>query len=161
MAKAADAQARGDRQVARNRRAFFDFEVGKTFEAGLVLIGSEVRSLREGKADLTDAWVELDPRGEAWLKGMRIPPLKHAAFGHEERRARKLLLHAAQIEELRAGTERDGMTTIALGCYFKHNHAKVEIALARGKKRHDKRASVKEREANHDLRAALRRSVKR
>ena len=84
----------GDRIVSKNRRASFDYELGDAYEAGLVLIGSEARSLRENTADLTDAWVDIDARNEAWVKGMRVPPLKHAAFGHEERRPRKLLLQS-------------------------------------------------------------------
>src|SRR6185503_16426116 len=122
MARASGGQKKelgGDRLVSKNRRAYFDFEVGDTIEAGLVLIGSEVRSLRENGADLSDAWVDLNRRGEAWIQGMRIPPLKHAAFGHEERRPRKLLLHMQQIDRLRGAAERDGMTIIATKCYFK------------------------------------------
>ena len=142
--------------VARNRRAFFNYEVGEAIEAGLVLIGSEVRSLRENGADLRDAWVDIDVRGEAWVKGLRIPPLKHAAFGHEERRARKLLLHAAQIERLRSAIERDGMTIVATKCYFKKNRAKLEVAVARGKKQHDKRRALRERDAEREARTAMR-----
>jgi SsrA-binding protein len=160
MAKPGDKKETGDRLVTKNRRAFYDYEVSDTWEAGLVLIGSEVRVLRDASADLVDAWVDVDRNGEAWVKGMRIPPMKHAAFGHEERRPRKLLLRADQIEALRAGIERDGMTAIALKCYFKNNRAKLEIALARGKKAHDKRQSVKEKEANFEARAAMRRGLR-
>ncbi|MBX3131527.1 MAG: SsrA-binding protein SmpB [Polyangiaceae bacterium] len=156
MAKARDNTVYGDRVVSKNRRAFFNYEVGDTFEAGLALIGSEVRALRQHGADLTDAWVDIQ-RDEAWLKGMRIPPLSHAAFAHEERRTRKLLLHREEIERLRGAVERDGMTLIALKCYFKNNRAKVEIALARGKKKHDKRQAIKERDASKEARAAIRR----
>jgi SsrA-binding protein len=145
----------GDRLVAKNRRAFFDYEVGDTFEAGLVLIGSEVRSLRENSADLGDAWVDIDQRGEAWVKGLRIPPLKHAAFGHEERRKRKLLLHREQIDRLRGANERDGMTLIVTKCYFKDNRAKLEIAEARGRKKYDKRQAVKARDADREARVAM------
>jgi len=146
----------GDRLVSRNRRAFFDYEIGETVEAGLVLIGSEVRSLRENGADLGDAWVDIN-RGEAWIRGLRIPPLKHAAFGHEERRARKLLLHGYQIDRMRGAIERDGMTVVATKCYFKNNRAKLEIALARGKKRHDKRQSLRKKDAEREARVAARR----
>jgi SsrA-binding protein len=147
----------GDRLVSKNRRAFFDYEVGDVFEAGLVLIGSEVRSLRENSADLTDAWVDIDQRGEAWVKGLRIPPLKHAAFGHEERRPRKLLLHREQIDKLRGAGERDGMTLIVTKCYFKQNRAKLEIAEARGRKKYDKRQAVRERDADREARVAMQR----
>jgi SsrA-binding protein len=143
--------------VSKNRRAYYDYEIGDTYEAGLALIGSEVRSLRETGADLSDAWVDIDRRGEAWVKNLRIPPLKHAAFGHEERRPRKLLLHTAEIDRLRGAQEREGMTLICTKCYFKHNRAKIEVAIARGKKKHDKRQSVKEREAAREARQAVRR----
>jgi SsrA-binding protein len=146
----------GDRLVSKNRRAFFDYEVGNTLEAGLVLIGSEVRSLRENSADLSDAWVDIDGRGEAWVKGLRIPPLKHAAFGHEERRPRKLLLHKEQIDRLRGASERDGMTLIVTKCYFKQNRAKIELAEARGRKNYDKRQAVKARDADKEARTAMR-----
>ncbi|MBE7478373.1 MAG: SsrA-binding protein SmpB [Polyangiaceae bacterium] len=146
----------GDRLVSKNRRAFFDYEVSDTLEAGLVLIGSEVRALRVQGCDLSDAWVDIQ-RDEAWVKGMRVPVLPHAAFGHEEKRQRKLLLHREQIEHLRGASEREGMTLIVTKCYFKNNHAKLEIALARGKKRHDKRQSIRERDASREAEAAMRR----
>jgi SsrA-binding protein len=151
------AQETGDRLVSKNRRAHFDYDVGDTYEAGVVLIGSEVRSLRENSADLSDAWVHIDGRAEAWIRGLRIPPLKHAAFGHEERRPRKLLLHREQIDQLRGLVERDGMTLIATKCYIKNNRAKIEIAAAKGKKKHDKRQSLRERDAEKEARTAIRR----
>lgn len=145
----------GDRLVAKNRRARFDYELLDSFEAGLVLIGSEVRALREGSADLSDAWVEIQ-RGEAYIKGLRIPTLKHAAFAHEEKRVRKLLLRGSQIEEIRAALERERMTIVATKLYFKNGRAKVEIATARGKKVHDKRHAIKERDATREARQAIR-----
>jgi len=147
----------GDRLVSKNRRASFDYEIGDTYEAGLVLIGSEARSLRENSADLADAWVDIDARGEAWVKGMRIPPLKHAAFGHEERRPRKLLLHKEQIDRLRGYNVRDGMTLVVTKCYIKKNRAKIEVAAARGRKKHDKRQHIRERDADKEARVAMRR----
>jgi SsrA-binding protein len=152
--KSADA---GDRLVSKNRRAFFDYEMGDSYEAGIVLIGSEARALRENTADLTDAWVDIDSRGEAWVKGMRIPTLKHAAFGHEERRPRKLLLHKEQIDRLRGYTTRDGMTLVVTKCYIKKNRAKIEVAAARGRKKHDKRQVIRERDADREARVAMRR----
>jgi SsrA-binding protein len=151
----------GDRLVSKNRRAFFDYDITDTFEAGLVLMGSEVRSLRDNTADLSDAHVDIDRRGEAWVKNMRIPQLTHAAFAHEDVRPRKLLLHRAQIDRVRGLTERDGMTLIATKCYFKNNRAKIEIAVARGKKKHDKRQSIKERDADREARVAMRRGRSR
>jgi SsrA-binding protein len=157
MARAKGAAIAGDRLVSKNRRASFDYEITDTFEAGVALIGSEVRSLRQGSADLSEAWVDIDQRGEAWIKSMRIPPLQHAAFGHLDTRARKLLLHREQIERLRGLTERDGMTLIATKCYFKNNRCKLEVAVARGKKKHDKRQSIKVKEADREARIAMRR----
>jgi SsrA-binding protein len=154
------ARGGGDRVVSKNRRAFFDYDVGDKYEAGLVLIGSEVRALREGSADLTDAWVDIDSRGEAWVKGLRIPPLKHAAFGHEERRPRKLLLHREQIDRLRGLNQRDGMTLIVTQCYFKANRGKIEIAVARGRKKHDKRQALREKDADREARVAMQRGRK-
>jgi SsrA-binding protein len=148
-------QDTGDRLVSKNRRAHFDYELGQSYEAGIQLIGSEVRSMRENGADLGEAWVDIDQRGEAWVRGMRIPPLKHAAFGHEEKRTRKLLLHRDQIDKLRGSVEREGMTLIATKCYFKNNRAKLEVALARGRKVHDKRQAIKERTADKEARAAI------
>lgn len=123
----------------------------------MVLIGSEARSLRDHAPDLTDSWVDVHS-GEAWLKGMRIPPMQHAAFGHEERRPRKLLLNRKEIDKLRIAVEREGMTLIATKCYFKNGRAKVEIAVARGKKMHDKRQTLKERTADREAQQAMRRA---
>lgn len=147
-----------NRVIARNKRARFEYELGDCYEAGLVLIGSEAKSLRNRAADLTDAWVEIDQRLEAWLKGMRIPELAHAAFAHREQRPRKLLLHAREIEQLKAGTDRDGMTIVATKIYFKNHRIKVEIALARGKKQHDKRQALRERDAAKEAREIMRRA---
>ncbi|HMJ12782.1 MAG TPA: SsrA-binding protein SmpB [Polyangiaceae bacterium] len=158
MSKAGSKKKQGDRVVSNNRRAHFDYEIGDKFEAGLVLIGSEVRSLRENSTDLSDAWVDIDRQSQAWVKGMRIPPMAHAAFGHEERRPRKLLLHAAEIDRLRGASERDGMTLIVTKCYIKNNRAKIEVALARGRKRHDKRHALREREADREALQAARRA---
>jgi SsrA-binding protein len=151
------ATSSNDRVIAKNRRASFDYELGERLEAGLVLIGSEARSLRERSADLRDAWVDVDPRGEAWVKGLKIPELNHAAFGHDEKRPRKLLLHSAQIEKLRGKVQADGMTVVVTQCYFKQGRVKLEIALARGKKNYDKRHAVKERQATREAEAAMRR----
>jgi SsrA-binding protein len=160
MAKPTE-KASGDRTVATNRRARFDFELGDSYEAGMVLIGSEVRALREHGGDLADAWVDIDQGGEAWVKGMRIPPLRNAAFGHEEKRPRKLLLHREQIDRLRGAVERDGMTLIATRCHFKGNRAKLDLALARGRKKHDKRQAIRSRDAEREARASMARERRR
>jgi SsrA-binding protein len=149
--------ASNDRIVSKNKRASFDYELGERFEAGLVLIGSEARSLRAHSADLRDAWVDVDTGGEAWVKGLKIPELNHAAFGHDEKRPRKLLLHSAQIQKLRGKVQAEGMTLVVTQCYFKQGRVKIEIALARGKKKYDKRHAEKERMATREAQAAIRR----
>lgn len=160
MASNKKKEDQGDRIVSKNRRATFDYEISETLEVGLVLMGSEVRALREGPANIGEAWVELDRRGEGWVKGMRISHLKHAAFGHEEVRVRKLLMHKEQIERLRGSVDRDGMTIVVTKCYFKNNRAKLEIALARGKKVHDKRQTLREKDSLKEARAAMQRGRK-
>ncbi len=156
MARTKEKEKEGERTIIRNRRAAFDYELGDRYEAGLVLIGSEVKVLRFGSADLSDAWCSID-RGEAFLKGMNIPVLTGAAFGHEAKRVRKLLLHAREIEELERATTRDGMTIVITRLYFKDGRAKVELAVAKGKKKVDKRETVREREAERETRAAIER----
>lgn len=145
----------GDRLVARNRRARFDYDLGDCYEAGLVLIGSEVRALREATADLSDAWIDLR-NGEAFVKGLRIPTLKHAAFAHEEKRVRKLLLQRNQLEQLRIAVERERMTLVATKLYFKSGRAKLEFCVAKGRKLHDKRQVIKERDAAKEAQQAIR-----
>lgn len=145
--------------IAQNRRASFDYELGERIEAGLVLIGSEVKSLRNRSANLTDAWATVR-NGEAFLEGLRIPLLAHAAFAHKEDRTRKLLLHRKEIEKLQADIERKGMTVIVTKLYFRHGTAKVELALARGKQKADKREAIKSREADLEARSAMDRARK-
>jgi SsrA-binding protein len=142
--------------VAKNRRAGFDYELSDRYEAGLQLIGSEARSLRVNGGDVSTAWVQIDHRGEAWVREMRIPLLPHAAFGHQEKRTRKLLLHRAEIEKLRGTIEREGMTLVVTRVYFKDGRAKLEFAIARGKKQHDKRHSLREKENEREARQAMR-----
>ena len=144
--------------VAKNRRAHFDYELGDRTEAGLVLKGSEARALRESAADVSAAWVDIDDRGEAWVKDMNIPALKHAVDGHEEKRKRKLLLHKIEAERLKARLDRDGMTLVVTQIYFKDGRAKLEFAVGRGKKRHDKRAALRERDLEKEARSAIRRA---
>lgn len=144
--------------VAQNKRARFEYELGDAYEAGMVLLGSEVKSLRLHTADLTDAWVDLQQGGEAWLRNLRIPQLKHASFAHEEKRSRKLLLHGHEIEQLRAAVDKEGMTVVATRLYFKSNRAKVEVALGKGKKLHDKRETLKRKQADREAQAAIRKA---
>ena len=144
----------GDRLIAQNRRARHEFELGKSFEAGIALVGSEARALREGPADITDAWVDVK-RGEAYVQGMRVPPLSHSFLGHEEKRPRKLLLHRAQIEELLSAQERDRMTLVATKLYFKEGRVKLELCVARGKKEYDKRQTLRERQDKRESDRAM------
>jgi SsrA-binding protein len=143
-------------RVARNRRASFDYELGDRYEAGMVLMGSEARSLRERAPDLADAWVDVQG-GEAWVKGLRIPRLDHAAFGHEEEtRKRKLLLHKKEIDALQNAAARERMTIVVTKLYFKDGRAKLEVALGKGKREYDKRQTVKARDADREARIAMR-----
>lgn len=144
----------GVQLIVRNRRAGFDYELGERFEAGISLQGSEVKMLRTGTADLRDSWCAIEG-GEAFLRGVSIPELPGAAYGHEAKRARKLLLHTSEIESLKRSIDREGMTVAATRLYFKDGRVKVELALAKGKKKGDKRETIKEREADREARAAI------
>src|ERR1700694_3517356 len=132
--------------VADNRKARFNYEIGEVYEAGIALTGSEVKSLRAGKATIAEAYA--DTRGgEIWLINSNIPEyLQASRFNHARKRARKLLLHKRQVNKLIGAVEREGYTVVPLKLYFNaKGHAKLEIALARGKKLHDKRESLKKR----------------
>jgi SsrA-binding protein len=144
----------GEKLIARNKRASFDYELGERYEAGISLVGSEVKVLRAGAADLTDAWCTIE-KGEAYLKGANIPELAGTPFGHKAKRPRKLLLHRHEIEALQRAIEREGMTVVATRMYFKDGRAKVELALAKGKKAYDKREALKQQEAEREARAAM------
>jgi SsrA-binding protein len=139
-------QERALKVIALNRRARFNYEIGETFEAGIALTGSEVKSLRQGKATIAESYA--DPRqGEVWLVNANIPEyLQAGRFNHAPKRPRKLLLHRRQIHKLMGAVEREGMTLVPLRLYFNEKgRAKLELALARGKKLHDKRESEKQR----------------
>jgi SsrA-binding protein len=134
--------------AADNRRARFNYEIGETFEAGLMLTGTEVKSLRSGKATISDSYASIDRAGEVFLVNANIPEYLQAnRFNHLPKRPRKLLLKAREIVKLAQATEREGMTIVPLKIYFnEQGRAKVEIALARGKKLHDKRETEKQRD---------------
>jgi SsrA-binding protein len=157
MARAKEASGKlgGDRTVAANRRAGHDFELGERYEAGLVLQGSEVRSLRENGADLSEAWVDVTKLSTALVKGMSIPSLKHALVGHLEKRPRKLLLHASEIERLLGSQRRDGMSLVVTRCYFKGGRAKIEFSVAKGRKHHDKRHAIRDKVDKREARQAV------
>jgi SsrA-binding protein len=132
--------------VADNRKARFNYEIGETFEAGIVLTGSEVKSLRAGRATIAESYADARA-GEIWLINSNIPEYQQAGrFNHSPKRPRKLLLHQRQINRLAGAVEREGMTVVPLKLYFNEKgRAKVEIALAKGKKLHDKRETLKRR----------------
>ena len=145
-----------DATVTVNRKARHDYEILETYEAGLVLTGSEVKALRAGKANLKDAYARVD-RGEAFLWNAHISPYAAASrFGHEPERTRKLLLHRAEIEKLIGRVQERGLTLVPLKLYFKNGRAKVELGLGRGKKAYDKRESIKEREMKREADRAVR-----
>ena len=155
--QAARAEPAGDRTVASNRRARHDFDIIETFECGIVLQGSEVKSLRAGKAQLSESYARVAD-GEVWLFGMHIPPWQFAqGFGaHDPDRRRKLLLHRKQIDELLGRTTQQALTLVPLSLYFHDGIAKVELALARGRKLHDKRHAIAERDARREAARAAR-----
>ncbi len=140
-------QPRGRRLVAQNRRARFEYHIEETIEAGIVLTGTEVKSLREGRANINEAYAG-EMNGELWLFNAHISEYAAASrFNHEPRRPRKLLLHRREMERLLGAVQRKGMTIVPLSLYFAPNgRVKVELALARGKKLHDKRETAKERD---------------
>ncbi len=144
--------------ITENKKARFDYEILETFEAGLALRGSEVKSLRVNTATLKDAYVSF--RGhEAYLQNAHIPVYSASSYNnHEPERLRKLLLHEHELDKIRAATTEKGLTCVPLKMYFKRGRAKVEIALARGKKKGDKRQSIKSREASREMQRSLRRS---
>ncbi len=153
MAKAKRKAAAGD--VATNRQASFRYELLDRVEAGLQLQGSEVKSLRDGGAQLREAYATIS-KGEVWLHGAHIPPYKPAARdNHEPERARKLLMHRREIERLIGKTKERGLTLVPTRVYFKGGRAKVEIALARGKDVGDKRAALKDRDQKREIDRAL------
>jgi SsrA-binding protein len=144
--------------VADNRRARYDYEIGETFEAGLSLTGTEVKSLRTGKATIAESYAHVDRKGEAWLVNATIPEyLSGNRFNHEPKRLRKLLLKQREIAKLAQGVEREGMTIVPMKLYFnERGRAKLQIALGRGKKLHDKREVEKKRDWGREKSRLLR-----
>jgi len=146
-----------NRDVAVNRRAWHDYFIDEQYEAGLVLTGTEVKSLRAGKANLRDGFVRIDGR-EAWLENVHISSYEQGGYSnHDPTRSRKLLLHGKEIASLVGKVRQRGYTVIPLRLYFSRNHAKVEIGLARGKKQYDKRQALAEADAKREMERAVRR----
>ena len=154
------AKESGRKLIAQNRKARHDFHIEDTWEAGLVLMGTEVKSLRAGRASLVDGFAEVD-NGEVWLHGVHIPEYTQGTWtNHAARRRRKLLLNRSEITKIERKIGDKGYTIVPLSLYFKDGRAKVEIALARGKKSYDKRHALAERQANREKEQAVQRRLK-
>jgi SsrA-binding protein len=149
-----------EKVVARNKRARHDYHLEGTWEAGIVLHGTEVKSLRAGRASLVDGFVDIDG-GEAWMLNVHIPPYSQGSWtNHGSRRKRKLLLHRSEIDKLARRVDESGLTIVPVTLYFSDGRAKVEIALARGKKTWDKRQALAERQAAREIEQAVGRRLK-
>lgn len=154
------ARETGHKLIAQNRKARHDYHLDDVYEAGLVLSGTEVKSLREGRANLTDGWADIEG-GEMWLHGVHIPEYAQGTWtNHTARRKRKLLLHRREIEKIEKAVATPGVTIVPLSLYFSSGRAKVEIAVARGKKAWDKRQAIAERQATREVQAEVGRRVK-
>ena len=146
---------RGQKAIATNRKARHDYHIEDVYEAGLVLTGTEVKTLREGRASLVDGYATID-KGEAWLENVHIPEFFQGSWtNHSTRRRRKLLLNRQEILKLGVKTKESGLTLVPLSLYFKDGRAKVEIALARGKKDYDKRHTLKEAQDKREAARAV------
>ncbi|MCI4680103.1 SsrA-binding protein SmpB [Rhodoblastus acidophilus] len=145
--------------VADNRKARYNYEIGETFDAGLALTGTEVKSLRTGRSNIAESYASVDKNGEIWLVNANIPEyFAGNRFNHEPKRLRKLLLKHREIAKLAQGVQREGMTIVPLKLYFNdRGRAKIEIALARGKQTHDKRETEKQRDWNREKSRLLKR----
>ncbi|MCW5252750.1 MULTISPECIES: SsrA-binding protein SmpB [unclassified Streptomyces] len=140
------AKEKGRKLIAQNKKARHDYQILDTYEAGLVLTGTEVKSLRQGRASLVDGFVQMDGH-EAWLYNVHVPEYSQGTWtNHSARRKRKLLLHRTEIDKLESKSQETGHTIVPLALYFKDGRAKVEIALARGKKEYDKRQTLREKQ---------------
>jgi SsrA-binding protein len=142
----------GEETIAHNRRARHEFTIDDTFEAGIVLTGTEIKSIRARKVNLADAYVRID-KGEAWMYGMHVAPWETGnRYNHEAKRPRKLLLHRAQITQLLSRTKQKGQTMVPLKLYLtERGRAKVEVGLARGKQLHDRRRDIADRDSRRDV----------
>ena len=151
----------GKKVSASNRRARHDYAIVDEIEAGIVLSGSEVKSLREGHVQIADAYARII-NGQVWLDGMHIPPdqFAHGVGAHDPNRARKLLLHRREIERIAAEIKREHLTMVPLSLYFNDGRVKVEIGLGRGRKKADKRNAIAERDSQREIQRALGRQAK-
>ena len=151
---------KGRKLIAQNRKARHDYAILDTYEAGVALVGTEVKSLRLGRASLVEAYATVDD-GEVWLRGLNIPEYTLGSWtNHEPRRTRKLLLHKAEIERLIGKIREGGITLVPLSLYFSDGKVKCELALARGKRSYDKRSDLAKRDANREIQRAYGRAAK-
>jgi SsrA-binding protein len=149
------AETAGEKLIADNRKAFHDFHILDTFEAGVVLVGTEVKAIREGRVNLRDSFGRVEG-GEVWVYNVHISPYSHRGYAdHEPTRRRKLLLNREEIRKLIGKTVERGMTLVPTRMYFKNGRVKIAIGLAKGKKVHDKRETIRRREAERETRAAI------
>ncbi|GAA2576799.1 SsrA-binding protein SmpB [Streptomyces violaceus] len=149
------AKEKGRKMIAQNKKARHDYLIIDTYEAGLVLTGTEVKSLRQGRASLADGFVQMDGN-EAWLHNVHVPEYSQGTWtNHSARRKRKLLLHRLEIEKLESKSQETGHTIVPLALYFKDGRAKVEIALAKGKKEYDKRQTLREKQDRRETERAV------
>jgi SsrA-binding protein len=160
--KAKTEEEKDDNQlIADNRKAFHDYHILETFEAGIALLGTEVKGIREGRANLRDAFARLEG-GEVWLFNVHINPYSHRGYvDHDPRRKRRLLLHKHEIRKLIGKTVEKGLTLVPTRLYFKNGKVKVALALAKGKQAHDKRETLRRREVDRETRAAVKERVRR
>jgi SsrA-binding protein len=150
----------GRKVIASNRKARHDYSILDTYEAGVVLVGTEVKSLRLGRASLVDAFATVDD-GEVWLRGLHIPEYDRGTWtNHEPRRTRKLLLHRGEIERLIGKTRESGLSLVPLAMYFKDGKVKVELGLGKGRKSYDKRQALAKRDADREITRAAGRALK-
>jgi SsrA-binding protein len=155
MAAEKTEREKAERNLADNRKALHDYHILETWEAGLVLLGTEVKAIREGSVNLRDSYARVD-RGEVWLLNVHISPYSHTGYAHhEERRDRKLLLHRHEIQKLTGRVVERGLTLVPLRMYMKKGRVKVALALVKGKQAHDKRETIRRREIDRETRAAV------
>ena len=146
---------KAQKNIADNRKALHDYHILDEWEAGVALLGTEVKAIREGRVNLRDSYARID-KGEVWLSNVHISPYSHTGYDrHDEKRQRKLLLHRHEIQKMTGKVAEKGLTLVPLRMYFKNGRVKVALGLARGKKDYDKREAIKKRETDRETRAAI------
>jgi len=153
-----DEREKAQRLIADNRKARHDYHILETYEAGIALLGTEVKAIREGRVNLRDSYARTE-QGEVWMMNVHISPYSHRGYAdHAEKRQRKLLMHRHEIRKLIGRTAEKGLTLVPLQMYFKNGRVKVLVGLARGKQEHDKRETIRRREVDRETRAAVKSS---